>query len=96
MRPLRHIYRRPKLATHLQLPQFGSRLEHFDPTHVRPQYLWHRDAAIGILVVLQNRYQRTAYRQARSIERVHKFIFPLSILEAGLHATRLESLTIAH
>ena len=62
MRPLRHIYRRPKLATHLQLPQFGSRLEHFDPTHVRPQYLWHRDAAVGILVVLQNRYQRTAYR----------------------------------
>src|SRR5882757_6112701 len=41
--------------------------------HIRPQYFWNQDRAIGLLVVFDHRDPGTANRKAGSVQRMHEF-----------------------
>mmetsp|Transcript_1075 Transcript_1075/g.1642 ORF Transcript_1075/g.1642 Transcript_1075/m.1642 type:complete len:501 (-) Transcript_1075:722-2224(-) len=65
-------------------------MQYGDAPHVGAQHLRHRDAAIGVLVVLQHGHQRAAHGQAGAVQRVHQFVLAQGVLEARLHAAGLE------
>src|SRR5437763_6033344 len=50
--------------------------------------------AVALLVVLQDRDQRAADREARAIQRMDVLGLSLVVAEAGLHAPRLEGLHV--
>src|SRR5215213_10794041 len=61
------------------------------PAHVGLENRWNRDAAVLVLIVLQNGHERAADREAGAVERVHEARLLLSRRTvAGIHAARLE------
>jgi hypothetical protein len=58
------------------LAQGRSWPEQSNATHVRPQYLRHRNRAVSVLTVLKYGDERASYGESRTIESVHKFVFP--------------------
>ena len=51
----------------------------FQAAHVGAQCRRNGDAAIGVLVVLQNGDQRPAHRQPGTVQRMHSSVLPLSL-----------------
>src|SRR5690606_26999562 len=63
---------------------------------VRPQRLGNDNGAVGLLVVLENRNERSADGQARAVERVGELVLPAAGRPvANLRPPRLERLRIA-
>src|SRR5689334_3098551 len=75
----------------------GSRFVYFlQASHIRPQGFGNDDGPVLLLVVLENRDERTADGQAGAVERVHVLHFAGAVrpkLDAG--PARLETLRIA-
>src|SRR5438552_657801 len=72
--------------------QFGMTLarDPLEPLHVLPQRLGNHDTAVALLIVLQNRNDRAAERQARAVERVYEACPFLRGAIADVRAPRLE------
>src|SRR6185437_11451828 len=74
---------------------FGRAGNRREPAHVGTQRLGNRHRAVLVLVVLQDRDQRAADREARAVQRVHEARAPLPAIRALLgpitriHAARL-------
>src|SRR5215212_10931359 len=69
----------------------GLTLDAGHPAHIRLENGWDRDAAVLVLIVLQNGDKRAADREAGAVERVHeaRLLFAGRAI-AGIHAARLE------
>src|SRR4030095_5091575 len=86
--PLRYAARREVYLRSLY------RTEHGCSVHVGLQRDRHVDAAVGALIILQNRDQRAANGEARTVQRMHKLGLALRVLESRLHPARLERFAI--
>ena len=60
-------------------------------SHVGAQHLGYHDAAIGLLIVLQDADERARQRQARAVQRVHELdVFAVARAVADVGPPRLE------
>src|SRR6187401_1324981 len=71
------------------------RFNHFAAAHERAQGVRNDDRAVLLLIVLENRNERAADRQTRSIQRVDVLCLACAVRpELDVRATRLESLAV--
>ena len=86
-------YKRPSESKFQTAFLFKQRLFYFQfghAAHIRLQRGRNINAAVGVLMVFQNRHQSTADCQARAVQSMYQTVFTVFIFETRFHAASLE------
>src|SRR6266568_1396779 len=89
VQPLRHLSGRAHFTSALT-----RRLYDLEIPHVGLKNGWNIHTAVGALIVLHDRNQRTPDGEPRSVERVNELRLAFLVAEARLHASRLKRLEV--